>query len=264
MGPTLFTNSHSYIRTRYYPPLHAQSTDNDDMARSQLILASLAAGAVQYASATLGVTYPVASTVCRGGQACGPFEWQGDDSVAPPAADFGRSTVGIYTGTVNAQTLFLDLGTLSDPTSITDIEATTIPATLGPNGDFYFLRIESVDGTDPDTGFPLQAFSAMFTLTGMRGELTGPAQAQIDGIALASATSTVASRGPVTTKPTSSATNGIGANAATKSAASGVAAASGSLVASKNDTGSAGPRFAGYGYVATVGAGLVALAALFA
>lgn len=49
------------------------------------------------------------------------------DSVSPPAADFGRTSVGIYTGSVNQQTLFLDLGTVADPTSVLQLEAERIP-----------------------------------------------------------------------------------------------------------------------------------------
>ena len=49
------------------------------------------------------------------------------DSVSPPAADFGRTSVGIYTGSVNQQTLFLDLGTVADPTSVLQLDAERIP-----------------------------------------------------------------------------------------------------------------------------------------
>lgn len=63
----------------------------------------------------------------QGTIACGPFKWKIDDAIAPPGADFGRTQVGIYTGSVNVQTLFLDLGTVSDPVGLLEIPAVTIP-----------------------------------------------------------------------------------------------------------------------------------------
>lgn len=59
--------------------------------------------------------------------ACGPIKWQIDDSIAPLGASFGETSVGIYTGSVNQQTLFLDIGTVSDPTQMMELPAVTIP-----------------------------------------------------------------------------------------------------------------------------------------
>lgn len=59
--------------------------------------------------------------------ACGPVRWQIDDSILPLGDAFGETNVGIYTGSVNQQTLFFDIGTVSDPTSMLELPAVTIP-----------------------------------------------------------------------------------------------------------------------------------------
>lgn len=58
---------------------------------------------------------------------CGPIKWQIDDSILPLGSSFGETSVGIYTGSVNQQTLFLDIGTVTDPTRMLELPPVTIP-----------------------------------------------------------------------------------------------------------------------------------------
>lgn len=174
----------------------------------------------QYAQATIAVSYPIASTTCTGGKPCGPFTWEIDDSVLPVGADFGETTVGIYVGSVNVQALFYNLKSISNPTKLSSIPAVTIPAKQGPDGDFYFLRFQSVKGVDNTTGYPLQAFSAKFSLTGMTGKLSATQSA---AVAASSTTATATNTNIVT--PTASSTPApikaadINSNSATSSIA---------------------------------------------
>lgn len=59
--------------------------------------------------------------------ACGPIKWQIDDSILPLGSSFGETSVGIYTGSVNQQTLFFDIGTVSDPTAMLELPSVIVP-----------------------------------------------------------------------------------------------------------------------------------------
>lgn len=181
---------------------------------SLLVAATSALALARTAHATISVTFPIGASSCNGGQPCGPIKWQIDDSILPLGSSFGETSVGIYTGSVDQQTLFFDIGTVSDPTTMLELPAVAIPANLGPNGDFYFVRFQSNEAVDPATGYPLQAFSAKFRLTGMTGELSEEALAQISGVPRAVAPSS-ATRTLTNTRMTSNTNSGSASSTGT-------------------------------------------------
>ena len=64
-------------------------------------------------------------------------------------------------GSTTEQTLIQNFGTIRNPATILEANY-TIDATAGPDGDFYFIRLQS-DSATSTSGEPLQAFSAQFT-----------------------------------------------------------------------------------------------------
>jgi len=140
------------------------------------------------------------------------------------------------------------------------LDSVTIPADLGPNGDFYFIRMESTRAKDPETGFPLQAFSAKFSLTGMTGKLSARAQAMIDGKAGASGPAIVSG---TSTNSASAKATGLGSNANSGSTNKLAAASSNNGTTVEADKeGAAVKTVMGAGIVASaVLAGVVALVA---
>lgn len=191
-------------------------------ARAAFIL-SLAASTL----ATVFMTSPTANTVCNGGSTCN-IAWQ-DDGNTPSLADFGTARVSIYVGSQTQQT---ELQVISAGVNVSTTSAIqfTVNPSIGPSGDFYFVRFQSLSANVNNV--PAEAFSAKFTLNNMSGQFSASVSAQIaaaessgSGSAAASSTgsssaaaSTTAS---LTTSHASSATSSGTAASATKSAASG-------------------------------------------
>lgn len=126
--------------------------------------------------ANIFITEPIGTTSCTGGQVCN-IAWK-DDGNAPLSSQFGDTTVGLYVGSAQSQTLVQLFGNL-DPAVTIDTNPTITPS-VGPNGNFYFIRFQSVAAVDANNN-PLVAFSAKFTLTGMTGTLTPAESSQISG-----------------------------------------------------------------------------------
>ncbi|THV05735.1 hypothetical protein K435DRAFT_744669 [Dendrothele bispora CBS 962.96] len=175
------------------------------------------------AFATVFITSPTQSIGFTGGQQA-TISWQ-DDGKSPSLADFGDAKVSIYTGNANQQTL------LQEVTSGVNVATTAsiqfVPdASIGPNGDNYFIRVESLNLKDSaNTAFPALAFSSRFTMSGMSGTFNATIQAQIDGQSTApiggttaAGSSTSASTHVTTTSSSSSATKAGNAAAAATSA----------------------------------------------
>lgn len=148
--------------------------------------------------ATLFTTAPVASTTWQAGQAQ-TVSWQeSTDGAAPNLAAFGPSVISVYVGNAQQQTDLQTIGTSVDVSKNGSISFTPDPK-IGPNGDFYFIRYQSIslkDATQPQ--FPALAFSAKFTLSGMTGTFSPAIQAQISGA------STAPIGGPATQAPAAS------------------------------------------------------------
>jgi len=145
------------------------------MFSAPVVLLALASSAL----ANVFTTSPVASTTFTGGQQA-TINWQ-DDGAAPSLASFGPAKVSIYVGNAQQQTQ-LQLITASVDVSTTASIQFTPDGTIGPNGNDYFVRFESLslkDAASPQ--YPALAFSAKFTMASMTGTFNTTVQAQIDG-----------------------------------------------------------------------------------
>jgi len=166
---------------------------------------------ISVAFATVEITTPTASTVYSGGQVDAKVEWQ-DDNNKPLLADFGPAIVSIYVGNTIQQTRLETLGGSVDVSKNSSIIFTVNPS-IGPNGNFYFIRFESLGLKDTE-GRPVEAFSHQFNLTNMSGtfsssilsEIAGTSTAPIGGTSSAAssaATSGAASSASLTSSGTS-------------------------------------------------------------
>ena len=102
-----------------------------------------------------------------------------DDGNTPTVASIGPCTIDIYTGSKNQQTQLQNLGKSVDVSKASSVSVTVDPS-IGPNGDYYFVRVTSLglkDTTNPQ--YPYQAFSAKFELDGMSGNFSQAILAQI-------------------------------------------------------------------------------------
>jgi len=187
------------------------------MFSKALLISSL----VSVAYATVYVTAPVASTTYTAGQSA-VVNWQ-ESGTAPLLKDFGLAKISIFVGNAQQQTPLQELSSGLDVSTAMTLSFTPDPK-IGPNGNEYFIRFESAKLKD-SAGFPVEAFSAKFTLTGMSGAFNSSVQAEIDGQSTAplaplvtsgasgatssstpSLTSSSASKTPASTSSTTSAT----------------------------------------------------------
>lgn len=159
------------------------------------------------ALATLFMTSPIASTTCTAGQQC-TIAWK-DDGNAPPLATFGASSVGVYAGSQQQQTLLQSINTNVDVTTTSTIIFTP-SASIGPNSGDYFIKFVSLAGTVPGaaagSNTPAEAFSAKFTLASMTGQFNASVQSQINGATGASASPSSTGTGNLVATTGSSAT----------------------------------------------------------
>lgn len=128
--------------------------------------------------ATVYMTSPTAQTTCTGGKQCS-IAWN-DDGKPPSLAQFGMADVGVWVGSVTAQTQVQHIQAGVNVSTTAAIQFTIDPS-VGPNGNFYFVRFTSASFQDPTTLYPAEAFSAKFALTGMSGTLNSTVQAEISG-----------------------------------------------------------------------------------
>jgi len=129
--------------------------------------------------ATVFMTSPTVQTTCTGGQQC-TISWN-DDGKAPTAVTFGLASIGIFVGSVNSQT---EIQRIQDGVNVATTAAVqfTVDPSIGPNSNVYFVRFTSAAAKDPNNvAYPAEAFSAKFTLNGMKGTFNSTIQAQIDG-----------------------------------------------------------------------------------
>jgi len=187
------------------------------MFRLVTVVLALSASAL----ATLFTTAPVASTTWQAGIPQ-TIAWQeSTDGAKPTLQDFGPAMISVYVGNAQQQTRLQSIATNANVSTNSSIVFTPDPK-MGPNGNFYFIRFESLglkDATQPQ--FPALAFSAKFTLSGMTGtfspeissQIAGASTAPIGGTTTVAAGATTVTRNPTptlavassTTKPTASA-----------------------------------------------------------
>jgi len=141
------------------------------------ILVTLAIASSTFA--TVFVTAPVASTTYSGGKPA-VVTWQ-DSGSAPTLQDFGPSKISIYVGNAQQQTSLQLINGSVDVSKVSTVDFTPDPS-IGPNGNEYFIRFESLslkDSAQPQ--FPALAFSAKFTLDSMTGNFSAAILSQISG-----------------------------------------------------------------------------------
>jgi hypothetical protein len=144
------------------------------------VAATLAASAPQ-ALAVIFVTNPVATTTCIAGQPC-TVAWQ-DDGKTPNLASIGPTQIFLSVGSAQQQTNLMEIGAPGVDVSKVNTVTFTPAATLGSNGNFYFIRFQSVSLPDPaNPAFKFLGFSAKFTLSGMTGTFNATVQSQISAL----------------------------------------------------------------------------------
>jgi len=180
------------------------------------------------AFATVYLTSPTASSTFHGGQAA-TVSWQ-DDGQAPSLQDFGNAKVSVYVGNAQQQTSLQLIVDSVNVATTSSIQFTPNPS-IGPNGNEYFIRIESLGFKDPkNPQFPALSFSAKFALDNMSGTFNQTVLAQIAGQStapLAGQTSAAASSPSASASLTSSRASTSGS--ATSKAASPSATGNGAL-----------------------------------
>ncbi|KZS97007.1 hypothetical protein SISNIDRAFT_450807 [Sistotremastrum niveocremeum HHB9708] len=223
---------------------------------SSVIFSVAALAAAPSVLATVFVTSPISSTTCTAGTPC-TISWQ-DDGTAPALAAFAAADVGLWVGNSQQQTELQPIQQGVNVAVNSGIQFTP-SASVGPNGNFYFIKFISEVAKDPsNAAIPAEAFSAKFTLTGMTGSFNASVSSQIAGITSAGG---VASTVPPLSAPTTPASL---TSASSKAASSGVSSTGSSKAASS--TTSAAPKSSsssGASRLAVSGAALVG-AALFA
>jgi hypothetical protein len=199
------------------------------MFSSTFVVLALSASAL----ANVFVTAPVSSTTFTGGKPC-TVSWQ-DNGQQPTLQAFGPAMVAIYAGNSQQQTLLQTI-TPSVDVSTTQAVVFTPDPSIGPNGDEYFVRFQSLSLMDAtQTQYPALAFSAKFTMAGMTGtfnasvqsEINGQSTAPIGGTAATSASASVAATTPSGMATSVTASGSAAAGAAKTSAAAGAATTNG-------------------------------------
>ncbi|TFY50144.1 hypothetical protein EVJ58_g11168, partial [Rhodofomes roseus] len=124
----------------------------------------------------LYVTAPVDGTTWTAGQNQ-TISWK-DDGSDPALTKFGKASVGIYTRVQNIVSS-VDVAT-------TESIVFTPDPTVGANGDYYFIRFQSLSLKDANnSAFPAEAFSATFTMTGMTGSFNASEHPELGSMATA-------------------------------------------------------------------------------
>jgi len=155
------------------------------------------------AFATVSMTSPVATTTCQAGQPC-KITWI-DDGKAPSLTDFGLASIGVWVGSVNSQSEVQHIQDGVNVATTAEVDFTVDPS-IGPNFNKYFVRFTSAAAKDPNNPqFNVEAFSAMFTLSGMSGQFNQTIQDQINGASTAPIPSPSA---PAATTPNGGADSG--------------------------------------------------------
>jgi len=133
---------------------------------------------IPVAFAGVYVTAPVETTTYSGGKAGAVVSWM-DDKLAPSLTDIGVASISIFVGNAKQQTRLQTLNPGVDVSTTTSIDFTP-DASIGPNGQEYFIRFQSLKGLD-NASQPLEAFSHKFTLDNMTGTFNASISSEIAG-----------------------------------------------------------------------------------
>jgi hypothetical protein len=214
------------------------------MFNSACVLLALASSSF----ASVFLTSPTASSTFTGGQQA-TISWI-DDGKQPSLQAFGSASIGIFTGNAIQQTMLQQVVASVNVATTGTVQFTPDPS-IGPNGNEYFVRVQSLTATDPtNPQYPAEAFSAKFTMAGMSGTFNSTVQAQIDG------QSTAPIGGPTA--------SGASGASSTPAAASGTASKAPAASASGSATASAAKSTASNGASSLAVSGIGALVGVVA
>jgi len=221
------------------------------MLSSTFVVLALSASAF----ANVFITNPTSSTTFNGGKSA-TVSWQ-DDGKQPTLQAFGPAIVSIYAGNSQQQTLLQTI-TPSVDVSTTQSVVFTPDATIGPNGNEYFIRFQSISLKDAtQTQYPALAFSAKFTMAGMTGTFNATVQSQIDG------QSTAPIGGTAAPASSSSAASTSVMSTSSKASSSGSASASAAKTAAAASSTNGAEKQAGATVLAFAGVAAVVLSSAF-
>ncbi|KAI9056499.1 hypothetical protein FKP32DRAFT_1599234 [Trametes sanguinea] len=161
--------------------------------------AILLLAAASPALGNLFMTSPVASTTWAAGQQQ-TISWK-DDGSAPSLSDLGPCKVSVYVGSQTQQTL---VQSISDNVNVATTSSIvfTPDASSGENGNYYFIRVESLGFKDPNnSAYPAEAFSSKYTTSAQSTPAASPAANKV------ATTSSAAASGSASAKAAAS-TNG--------------------------------------------------------
>ncbi|TBU38982.1 hypothetical protein BD309DRAFT_970729 [Dichomitus squalens] len=193
------------------------------------------AAAVSPALATIYVTSPTASSQWTAGQQQ-TISWQ-DDGQSPSLANFGPSKVSVYVGNQIQQTP-VQVITQSVDVSTTSSIVFTPDASTGQNGQYYFIRFESLGLKDAtNAAFPALAFSSKYTMSGMTGTFTAEELAQISAAVSSGAAATTSAAASNATPAGTTTTSATASKITTSKAVSGTSSAASSTASTSKSNG---------------------------
>ncbi|KAI8989042.1 hypothetical protein BD414DRAFT_323534 [Trametes punicea] len=200
--------------------------------------AVLLLAAASPALGNLFMTSPVASTTWSAGQQQ-TISWK-DDGSSPSLNDLGTCKFSVYVGTQTQQTLIQAIADNVNVSSTSSIVFTP-DASLGENGPYYFIRVESDTLKDPNSPqYPAEAFSSKYTMSGMTGTFDASVKAELgesgsSSAAGAPATSSASGASPASSaaasKAATSSSHAPSSTASSKAAANGATSVSSSAIA---------------------------------
>jgi len=220
------------------------------MFSSTFVVLALSASAF----ANVFVTAPVSSTTFAAGQPC-TVSWQ-DDGQQPTLQAFGPAIVSVYAGNSQQQTMLQTI-TPSVDVSTTQAVIFTPDPSIGPNGNEYFIRFQSISLMNANQSqYPALAFSAKFSMSGMTGTFNASVQSEIDGQSTAPIGGTAASSASTSalaaTTPSAMTTSASAAGGAAKTSAAAAASSTNGAI-----------QLASAGVATFAGLAIVVLSSLF-
>ncbi|KAH9929067.1 uncharacterized protein BXZ73DRAFT_102220 [Epithele typhae] len=190
-------------------------------AASFLVLAAAAVPSL----ATIYITAPVAATSWAAGTQQ-TIQWN-DDGTNPALASWGSASVGIYVGSSSSQVLLQSITPSVDVATTSSIVFTP-DASMGSNGQYYFVRFDSLNLTSTTNApYMQQSFSSKFTLTGMTGTFNSTVGALVSSAGSAGIGSTTGAAGASTAASASTTGSKIATSTKSSSSSSASAAAAG-------------------------------------
>jgi len=150
---------------------------------------ALVLAAIQPAVSVPALTAPVSSTKGHGGKLLS-VKWK-DNGNSPKISTWKGVNIFLATGSTNVQYKLQQLA--SNISTHKTHGKYAVDKSVGPNGGFYFIRMESV--TTNSAGIPDMAFSAKFTLDDMTGKFNSTVMSQASSGTLGGSSSSSSSSG---------------------------------------------------------------------